>query len=514
MHRFVKLGVEGKKVFLYKEKDLGKKARQVLWGDFLNVVEDDNGDGWLKIAWGTSSGQPLHYFARADETSVDRPLEIIFLDVGQGDSAVLITPERGADERIMLVDAGISDNLDRFLAWRFKYKTRALPIHAAIITHPDEDHYGGFRPVFANPLVEIAHIHHNGLAERAGANRLGPKAKDPANNKTYHTDIKVSDADMRGFYGNLAPFGKMEYPALLNAAINNPRIADMSMMSTDHGTKEGGKTWLPGFAPADNRGFTIEVLGPVVEPDGAGNPRLRRLGSDGKTKNGHSVLLRLSFGGFTIFFGGDLNKNAEKFLLAHYAGLEKWPNSAETRAAMVRSASTRIRSDFMKVCHHGAADVTDEFIMAVDPAAFVVSSGDAEGHVHPRPDLLGRLGRNGRGFAPLILSTELQRSTREKEDQKLGAAVLAEAESLANLAGNNPETPAKRRKRLDKIIEKTDVLMRRNVEVYGAIHVKTDGNRMIAAFRIESNSKKKLWHYYEYRQDANGTLVALHEVTP
>ncbi len=514
MHRFVKLGERGKKVFLYKEKDLKKRERQVLWGDFLNVVEDDSGDGWLKIAWGTSSGQPVHYFARADETSMDRPLEIIFLDVGQGDAAVLITPEPGSDERILLIDAGIDDNLDRFLAWRFKYKTRALPIHAAIITHPDIDHYGGFRPVFENPLIEIAHLHHNGLAERAGANRLGPKAKDPANKKTYHSDIKVSDADMRGFYGNLGPFGKMKYPALFNAAINNHRIADLSMISTEHGTKEGGKTWLAEFAPADNRGFTIEILGPVVEPDAAGNARLRRLGSDAKTKNGHSVLLRLSFGGFTIFFGGDLNKNAEKFLLTHYAGLKKWPNSAEKRAAMVRSASARIRSDLMKVCHHGAADVTDEFLQAVDPAAFVISSGDAEGYVHPRPDLLGRLGRNGRGFAPLILSTELQRSTREKEDEKLGLALLAEAEKLANLAGNKSETPARRRKRLDKIIKNTNVLMRRNVEVYGTIHVKTDGDRMIAAFRIESNSKKKLWHYYEYRQDANGTLVALHEVGP
>ncbi len=180
MHRFVKLGENGKKVFLYRQKDLKKKERQVLWGDFLNVVEDDTGDGWLKIAWGTSSGQPVHYFARADETSMDRPLEIIFLDVGQGDAAILITPERGANERIMLIDAGIGDNLDRFLAWRFKYKTQALPIHAAIITHPDQDHYGGFQPVFANPLVQIAHLHHNGLAERRGANRLGPKAKDPA----------------------------------------------------------------------------------------------------------------------------------------------------------------------------------------------------------------------------------------------------------------------------------------------------------------------------------------------
>ena len=68
----------------------------------------------------------------------------------------------------------------------------------------------------------------------------------------------------------------------------------------------------------------------------------------------------------------------------------------------------------MKCCHHGAADVTDEFIRAVNPLAYVVSSGDEESHAHPRPDLLGRLGKLGRGDAPLILCTEILRSTREK----------------------------------------------------------------------------------------------------
>ena len=58
-------------------------------------------------------------------------------------------------------------------------------------------------------------------------------------------------------------------------------------------------------------------------------------------------------------------------------------------------AGKRLRADMMKSCHHGAADVTDEFIRAVDPFAYVVSSGDEESHAHPRPDLLGRLGNSG-----------------------------------------------------------------------------------------------------------------------
>ena len=64
----------------------------------------------------------------------------------------------------------------------------------------------------------------------------------------------------------------------------------------------------------------------------------------------------------------------------------------------------------MKCCHHGSADVTEEFLEATEPAAYVVSSGDEESHVHPRPDLLGLLGKKGRGIRPLVLCTEILRS--------------------------------------------------------------------------------------------------------
>ena len=47
------------------------------------------------------------------------------------------------------------------------------------------------------------------------------------------------------------------------------------MLSTANGTIEGGRSWLPGFSPSESPELTIEVLGPVVEPDAAGRPRLR-----------------------------------------------------------------------------------------------------------------------------------------------------------------------------------------------------------------------------------------------
>jgi hypothetical protein len=136
-------------------------------------------------------------------------------------------------------------------------------------------------------------------------------------------------------------------------------------------------------------------------------------------------------------------------------------------------------------------------MQAVNPACFVISSGDSEGHVHPRPDLLGRLGKFGRGECPVILSTELQRSTREKEDAKLIKRVNSRIEKLTKKPSDSWK---------DKIKEDIKKLSKTNVDVYGSIYVKTDGDRMIAAFKNESNSKTKKWFYFEYKFDSNGVL--------
>ena len=56
------------------------------------------------------------------------------------------------------------------------------------------------------------------------------------------------------------------------------------------------------------------------------------------------------------------------------------------------------------------------------------------------------------------------------------------------------------------IKEKIEELGRSNVDVYGAIYLKTDGERLITAFKIEEVSDKKKWFYYEYKIDSKGNL--------
>ncbi len=488
------------KTYLYKA-NRKTKVREVLWGDWLTYDREED-DGWLRIIWGPKSDSPETVYIQKDHTTDTRPMEIVFLDVGQGDGAVLITPERDDGEAVFVIDAGISENMYDFLSRRFSPYNSTFQFHAAIITHPDEDHYGGFDSIFAVPKFGFDVVYHNGLVERPVSgtfDKLGGLKKDPVSNMRYAEDLAVSADDIERHFGDGIDIGSYVFPKVMRKALNNPNIHDYKMMSTEHGTKEAGRTWLPGFAPSDQRGYAIEVIGPVAEFDSQGKPRLRKLGSYGETKNGHSVLLRLHYGDFTVLFGGDLNDKAEKFLLKHYGKKKRFPGKGTTAyGEMINEAANWFRSDIMKVCHHGSEKVTDAFLETVYPAAFVISSGDEEGHVHPRPDLLGRLGKLGRGGSPVILSTELQRSTRDEEDEKLLHRLSRQVLKLH-------EAPTDKLR--DRIMDDIWTLGKSNVTVYGTIYLKTDGKNLITAFRIESGSEKKKWFTFQYRRNGEGRLI-------
>jgi len=500
-HVFVELSPDDKPIFLFTHS--GTKVRQVLWGDYLTLDPAHPATNeWTFVVWGASSGNPQQLKIKTSLTTADRPLEIIFVDVGQGDGCVLITPERDGTERIIVVDAGKKHHMAEFLNDRFKIlKNEAnLKFHAAIVTHPDEDHYGGFTQVFRDTKAKFRHLYHSGLVERAVSGsfeKVGGKTRKAGEKRSYLRELVVDDAAMRAAFAG--PPGAFSFPGMIGHALARGAVDKYRMVSTRHGKQEGGKSWLPEFSPSNGRDYTIEVLGPWVENDGDGDKLRVFSGGYGKTKNGHSVILRLAYGDFSVLFGGDLNTPAEEFLLEQHTGIDKWPTTIVERDIFIAEARKTFRSDVMKVCHHGAADVTDEFLAAVHPAAFVISSGDQEGHVHPRPDLLGRLGRLGRGFSPVLLSTELQRSTREREDEQL-------AIKLKDLIAKQVEQATEKRT-LD-IANLIRELARTNVEVDGAIYLKTDGKRLITAFRNEVNSEKEKWFYFRYRLE-NQMLIPM-----
>lgn len=519
-HGFVDLPKDAPYTKVSLHDRAGKEFRQVLWGDWLTFAEPEDLTGglandakwqWVRWAWKDPEKRQLLKI-RKEFIANERPLEIVFVDVGIGDGAVLISPERNTgpaapaeQERIIVIDAGKTHHMRAFLDERFKAYRDGFSFHAAIITHCDEDHYGGFGKIFSTAKIGFQHVYHNGLVERNSAKSVSKLGQTEAfGQQTYVTDLVVDDAAMRAVF-DPAHGLNLDYAKVIGKAIDNPNVGSFQMLGANIGTAEQGKFWVPGFAPSDGRGYEIEVLGPWVEyPDPAdpGRPALRVLGDLGVTKNGHSVILRLTYGGFSILFGGDLNVPAEQLLLQSYGGVPAWPAPGPQRAAMVTQAAKRLRSDVMKTCHHGAADVTDEFLAAVNPAAFVISSGDQDvNYVHPRPDLLGRLGKFGRGGAPVLLSTELQRSTRDIDNRELVAKLIREIGELASCdAGDHaaPEFDSKRKTALKGLLEKFSGLALPSVAVDGAIYVKTDGTWLMAAFKKETSSAKDRWFYYIY----------------
>ena len=96
-----------------------------------------------------------------------------------------------------------------------------------------------------------------------------------------------------------------------------------------------------------------------------------------------------------------------------------------------------------------------------------------------------------------MLSTELQRSTREFESEE-------DTKKLMDLVDDISQNPTENKVKTAK--ERIKDLAANNVDTYGAIYVKTDGERLITAFKIESKSEIKKWFYFEYLIDSVGML--------
>lgn len=191
--------------------------------------------------------------------------------------------------------------------------------------------------------------------------------------------------------------------------------------------------------------------------------------------------------------GGDLNIPAEEYLLGHYAGERNQDGFLERARAV-------FRADIAKACHHGSADLSIDYLKAVDPIVTIVSSGDDEPHSHPRPDALGAFGRYSRGERPLIFSTELARSAPEqiKNPNEIRQRV-AELVALIN-AAEDKETREEIAAKIDKEVD-----LDRSVATYGMINVRTDGERVVIAQKLERASAGKKWDIHQLIEE-NGEL--------
>lgn len=456
----------------------GAGLTQCLWGDWVGVYDEPSQGGWARVRTRGRDG-----WLKEAQLMEERPMEINFVDIGQGDGTFIVTP----DDKMLLVDSGEGDNMHRFLTWRFNLRSRqqAPRIDTAIITHPDSDHYKGFQRLFDDTRFRFGTVYHSGIVERTGDDLLGPSRVVDGQN--YLTDVVTTRARLDALLGSSATRGGKLYPKLLWTALTNGRVADVRAAAS-------GDVLLE--RTVFQKRLRLEVLAPVREAV-AGKPALRwfadspgktRSGDAGKTKNGHSVVTMLEYGRVRLLLGGDLNIPAEEYLMACYAGR---PDA--------------FRADIAKACHHGSSDFTTGFLDRIQPLATVISSGDDEPHCHPRADTLGTLGKHSRGPRPLIFSTELARSAPERitAPQKVRAALLKLADAVVSAASEPKRETAR-----GKLAARLEAEIQRSVSVYGLITVRTDGDVALVAQRLEQDrSPTSKWDIYPLERQPDGSLA-------
>ncbi|MBN2531444.1 MAG: hypothetical protein JXB88_01060 [Spirochaetales bacterium] len=485
----------------YKEK--GKETstkgkspvNQLLWGDWARIDQIDG--NWFEIRARNSNG-----WVRKENLQENRILEVNFVDIGQGDGCHIQTPE----DKTIIIDAGEVDNMYRFLRWRFGKFEKKFTFESYIISHPDKDHYYGFKELLEHENVYIETIYHNTIVEQVldGKSSLGTVEKYDRTN--YLTGLVLTIDELKKITNNAARRGNRTYPNLLKTAVDSGRVNDIMGLLASLDWQNPG--YLPGYAPEDDRGMTFKILGPVPRELEPGKVGLPGLGSDGVTKNGHSIILLLEIGNIKIFLGGDLNELSQKYLLKHYTGLDPNPKSPGEMETLITEGRKWFEADIAKACHHGSADISPGFLMATNPIATIISSGDNEPHSHPRPDTLGIIGKYSRSERPLIFSTELARSGNEsiKHPYVVRSELRDKIDTETAIINDPAATEAEKKaasERLDGYLE----VIQRSVANYGMINLRTDGSRLLISQRLEQKRSMAVrWDIYLFESDERGRL--------
>ena len=532
-------------VVLREYKDGKGKVNHLILGDWLRYA----GEHYLH-KWKTSKGiaRSQRYvkvkcrgdtgWLKLDDFDKERCLEVNFVDVGQGDGCHIVTPE----DKVLLVDAGKDDNMERFLSWRYNLRERNVrgtpsfkkdisekkpwKIDYVVMSHPDEDHYGGFAPVFKNKKLSFDKVYHNGIVERPQETKvtgvtykydLGGTFK--ADGEDYLFDYITGSSAHKKRVKNFPKTTKRLISAFraLYANTSKAKVAALGVRMDSL----NAETYMPDFEK--NKKFSLQLLGPIQERKkfkGKTKTTVRLLGDEGVTKNGHSVIFKARYGKLSLLLGGDLNSQSQNFLMQSYAGTAHSPEDIEKgikklkskrqplkkkdqdkldlllgeQAVMRKKGRETFEVDVAKACHHGSQHIIDQFIKSVNAVATVISSGDGEKHSHPRPEALGAYGKLGRGNRPLIFSTELARSSFEFTPKVKN--YMAIRGIMLQIEAEPDE--GKKAALIAELESKKD----RNVAVYGMITLRALGDQVIIAQKLEEpRSVSQKWDIYELEYD-------------
>jgi beta-lactamase superfamily II metal-dependent hydrolase len=459
-----------------------KSGTTLLWGD--RVRTSSSSGAWIKVKARGKEG-----WVKKAQLGGKSLLEVYFIDVGQGDGVLIRTP----DHRHVLVDGGFNrsrqpsgKNAADFVDWKFvkDYGQDTIALDAMIASHNDADHYGGLWDLLSDEEsaageldagdVTVEAFYHAGLSwwKNGSSRTLGPSEntdEGPMWTQILGDRASAQAASGPGGGNKLAgEWAKFIECVLKTKKASGPPTPFHRLSHEDQ--------HVPGFAPAAGKA-SIRVLGPVTYEVG-GKPALRKFrGGDSINTNGQSALLRVDYGRTRILLTGDLNTESQLALLKDYAG-----NIQE------------LECDVAKACHHGSDDVSYKFLQALRPAVTVISSGDNEGHDHPRPGIVAASASTGyltiendRIVSPLIYSTELARSHRFSKTDLL--TVIRDPDpalELKNAALKHASVRVRKASGKTNTLELDRALILSDL-IYGLVNVRTDGERILCATMNEED---------------------------
>lgn len=459
---------------LYK---LGKDRKKenlvatLFWGDRVNIVPQRDGEHvvelWLR-EWDPKDGKyrwKKQLCALPPQAKFrQKPLlKVRFIDVGQGDATIIMTPK----DKVVLVDGGEERHLLYYIQKAFSHVLRTGPLHcnAIVVTHGDADHFEGLTKLLEKdrkkgiePLVTVDFVYHNGLVKRSTTKDLESFGEPQEENGTKY--VKVVEDLLEVPDHMMSDSFKRWKAALARLKKHN---ATVKVKRLEFGIRGA-------FDFLSDENIQIDVLGPITD-DVKGKRMLRFLKaprgglSASHTINGHSVVLKLTYRNVRFLFGADLNIISEERLLEE-----------------ARKKNISLRSEILKVPHHGSDEFTPKIIEAIRPVVSVISSGDeneAREYIHPRAGLVGSLGKFSRENVdkPLIYVTEM-------------VAFFAKLGDITTTSKGGKKGSAL----IHNAYEKTQ---------FGIVHVRTDGKRVLVATHSGRDDRKES---YAFRVDPHGNI--------